>query len=174
RRARRLLAVGSLGPPARRLSCRPGVLDNVGPLCQALAEPGQAGCLGPDEREVTWVRRAFVVLSTAALFVVVWASAAVAQTDYPPSGRGSGPGASCAAPDGLVQHAVPRAHRDRRPRRRARPDPRRASPPGGRARVHLIDLRTARISGRGARARATPRGGGARRPGVYARSRTRR
>ncbi|HMG28084.1 MAG TPA: LPXTG cell wall anchor domain-containing protein, partial [Acidimicrobiia bacterium] len=61
------------------------VLDNVGPLCQALAEPGQAGCLGPDEREVTWVRRAFVVLSTAALFVVVWASAAVAQTDYPPT-----------------------------------------------------------------------------------------
>jgi LPXTG-motif cell wall-anchored protein len=31
------------------------------------------------------VRRAFVVLSTAALFVVVWASAAGAQTDYPPT-----------------------------------------------------------------------------------------
>jgi LPXTG-motif cell wall-anchored protein len=31
------------------------------------------------------VRRAFVVLSTVALFVVVWASAAGAQTDYPPT-----------------------------------------------------------------------------------------
>jgi LPXTG-motif cell wall-anchored protein len=31
------------------------------------------------------VRRAFVVLSTAALFVVLWASTAGAQTDYPPT-----------------------------------------------------------------------------------------
>jgi LPXTG-motif cell wall-anchored protein len=38
------------------------------------------------EREVTSVRKAFVVLSTAALFVVVWASTAGAQTgDYPPA-----------------------------------------------------------------------------------------
>jgi LPXTG-motif cell wall-anchored protein len=37
------------------------------------------------EREVTTVRRAFVVLSTAALFVVVWASTAGASTDYPPA-----------------------------------------------------------------------------------------
>jgi LPXTG-motif cell wall-anchored protein len=40
------------------------------------------------KREVTSVRRAFVVLSTAALFVVVWASAAGAQTDYPPTPSG--------------------------------------------------------------------------------------
>jgi LPXTG-motif cell wall-anchored protein len=40
------------------------------------------------EREVTSVRRAFVVLSTAALFVVVWASTAGAQTDYPPTPGG--------------------------------------------------------------------------------------
>jgi LPXTG-motif cell wall-anchored protein len=37
------------------------------------------------KREVTTVRRAFVVMSTAALFVVVWASTAGAQTDYPPT-----------------------------------------------------------------------------------------
>jgi LPXTG-motif cell wall-anchored protein len=37
------------------------------------------------KREVTTVRRAFVVLSTAALFVVVWASTAGAQTNYPPT-----------------------------------------------------------------------------------------
>jgi LPXTG-motif cell wall-anchored protein len=41
------------------------------------------------EREVTSVRRAFVVLSTAALMVVVWASTALAQTaDYPPTPGG--------------------------------------------------------------------------------------
>ena len=31
------------------------------------------------------MRRAFVVLTTAALFVVVWATTAGAQTDYPPT-----------------------------------------------------------------------------------------
>jgi LPXTG-motif cell wall-anchored protein len=31
------------------------------------------------------VRRAFAVMATATLFVVVWASTAVAQTDYPPT-----------------------------------------------------------------------------------------
>jgi LPXTG-motif cell wall-anchored protein len=40
---------------------------------------------------VTSVRRAFVVLITGALFVVVWASTAVAQTDYPPTPT-AGPG----------------------------------------------------------------------------------
>jgi LPXTG-motif cell wall-anchored protein len=41
------------------------------------------------EREVTSVRKAFVVLSTAALFVVVWASTAGAQTgSYPPAPSG--------------------------------------------------------------------------------------
>jgi LPXTG-motif cell wall-anchored protein len=34
---------------------------------------------------VNSVRRAFAVLATAALFVLVWASTAVAQTDYPPT-----------------------------------------------------------------------------------------
>jgi LPXTG-motif cell wall-anchored protein len=40
---------------------------------------------------VTSVRRAFVVLTTGALFVVVWASAAWAEGDYPPSPT-AGPG----------------------------------------------------------------------------------
>jgi LPXTG-motif cell wall-anchored protein len=40
---------------------------------------------------VTSVRRAFAVLATAALFVVVWASTAGAQTDYPPTPT-TGPG----------------------------------------------------------------------------------
>jgi LPXTG-motif cell wall-anchored protein len=31
------------------------------------------------------VRRAFIVVFGSALFVVLWASTAVAQTDYPPS-----------------------------------------------------------------------------------------
>ena len=34
------------------------------------------------------MRKAFVVLSTAALFVVVWASTAGAQTSYPPTPTG--------------------------------------------------------------------------------------
>jgi LPXTG-motif cell wall-anchored protein len=41
---------------------------------------------------VTSVRRAFAVLATAALFVVVWASTAMAQTDYPPTPGGGGAG----------------------------------------------------------------------------------
>ena len=37
------------------------------------------------------MRKAFAVLSTGALLVVVWASTAVAQTDYPPTPT-AGPG----------------------------------------------------------------------------------
>ena len=36
------------------------------------------------------MRRALVVLSTTAVLVVVWASTAVAQTDYPPTPGGGG------------------------------------------------------------------------------------
>lgn len=47
------------------------------------------------------MRRAFAVLSTAALFVVVWASTAVAQTDYPPRPT-AGPGQAVAQPAGRL------------------------------------------------------------------------
>jgi len=65
------------------------VLDTGGLVCQALAEPREGWLPRLTEREVTSVRRAFVVLSTAALIVAVWASTAVAQTaDYPPTPGG--------------------------------------------------------------------------------------
>jgi LPXTG-motif cell wall-anchored protein len=58
-------------------------------VCHDLAEPGEGWMPRLIEREVTSVRRAFVVLSTAALLVVVWAATAVAQTsDYPPTPGG--------------------------------------------------------------------------------------
>jgi LPXTG-motif cell wall-anchored protein len=51
---------------------------------------------------VNSVRRAFAVLSTAALLVVVWASAAVAQADYPPTPT-AGPGQAVAQPGAAGQ-----------------------------------------------------------------------
>ena len=52
-------------------------------MCQALSQP-EAGYAFVEEQEVASMRRAIAMLSTTALFVVVWASTAVAQTDdYP-------------------------------------------------------------------------------------------
>jgi LPXTG-motif cell wall-anchored protein len=65
------------------------------------------------------VRRAFAVLATAALFVVVWASTAVAQTDYPPTPTtvpGGGGGAGGGGVETVVQPSGAGAATGRLPR----------------------------------------------------------
>jgi LPXTG-motif cell wall-anchored protein len=75
------------------------MLDSRPRVCEALGEPRAAWKRSVIEQEVTLVRKALVAFFSGALSVVLWASAAWAQGDYPPPIPAGG---DAARPPGVV------------------------------------------------------------------------